>query len=251
MSRCKSEIYEKIVNKYNVITEIEFDSDFIRSISQFDYIAEEKIRTLIYDYYKTRSANQAWKSCKGALYEYAVLRAFQQILNNDQKLSKLFFVQPYKRNDRKLDQLKISNWTDITPDVDIVIVDKSTNKIKIIISCKTSLRERLTETAFWKRELEKQETTRDVKIYFVTTDKDNELRQENNRYIVLHVLDLLILTNEENYKRLIEQYKRKYYNREDFHILYDKIIYIGDLEKYLKNKFIKSMFSKILNIFGK
>ena len=50
----------------------------------------------------------------------------------------------------------MKNWSDIFPDVDFVIVNKVCNKAMAIISCKTSLRERLTETAFGVKSLNKE-----------------------------------------------------------------------------------------------
>jgi len=86
-------------------------------------------------------------------------------------------------------------WTD----VDILIIEKYTNSVIAILLYKTSLRERLTETAFWKRELEKTRDMREIKLIFVTTDKDNELRTETNRYILLHVIDYTFITDPKKY----------------------------------------------------
>lgn len=73
------------------------------------------------------------------------------------------------------DQIKIENWSEILPDADMLLIDRKKRFARAIISCKTSLRERLTETAFWKREQEKSDRTINVRVIFITTDKDNEL----------------------------------------------------------------------------
>ncbi len=112
---------------------------------------------------------------------------------------------------------------------------KKTNFVRVIISCKTSLRERLTETAFWKRELEKTKNTQDIKLVFVTTDKDNELRIDTNRYILLHVIDCTFVTDPKKYKELIEAYSRKYGSRKDFTQLLSRVKFIGEIEDFLKN----------------
>jgi len=132
-------------------------------------------------------------------------------------------------------QFVIRNWSDIFPDVDILIVEQ--DRVRVIVSCKTSLRERLTETAFWKRELERNESTRDIKLVFVTTDKDNELQQDVNRYILLHVLDCTFITDLQKYKSLIEYYKQKYGSKQDFDKLLSKIKFIGSFKEFLTNSF--------------
>jgi len=131
------------------------------------------------------------------------------------------------------DQLIIRNWSEIFPDVDIFIVEKRTNSVKAIISCKTSIRERLTETAFWKRELEKSDRTKDIKLVFVTTDKDNELKIDTNRYILLHVIDYTFITDPQKYNELIESYKKRYRDKQDFVKLISKVKNIADIKNFL------------------
>ena len=131
------------------------------------------------------------------------------------------------------DQIVIRNWCDIFPDVDILIIEKQTNSVIAILSCKTSLRERLTETAFWKRELEKTRNMTEIKLVFVTTDKDNELRTETNRYILLHVVDYTFITDLKKYDELIEVYKKKYGSRDDFHELLSRIKFIDEIKDFM------------------
>ncbi|MEM2288710.1 MAG: BsaWI family type II restriction enzyme [Sulfolobales archaeon] len=130
-------------------------------------------------------------------------------------------------------QIAIRNWDDILPDVDLLIVDKNNQLVKAIASCKTSLRERLTETAFWKRELERYANTKNIKIMFITIDKDDELKNESNRYIILHVIDYVIITDPTRYESLIKSYREKYGDRGDFNLLIKKIKQIDDMETLL------------------
>jgi len=135
--------------------------------------------------------------------------------------------------DSQKDQIVIRNWNDIFPDVDILIVERGSNLIMAILSCKTSLRERLTETAFWKRELEKTRDMKKIKLIFVTTDKDNELRTETNRYILLHVIDYTFITDPNKYDELIKIYKRKYGDRKDFNQLLIRVKFIDEIKDFL------------------
>ena len=185
-------------------------------------------------YQNQRSRDQAWKTCKGSLYEYAVFKYIQNIVENDKILKNKIIVM---MGDEALilhkDQIVIKNWCDIFPDVDILIIEKQTNSVIAILSCKTSLRERLTETAFWKRELEKTRDMTEIKLVFVTTDKDNELRTETNRYILLHVVDYTFITAPEKYDKLIKAYEKKYGNRDDFQELLRRIKFIDEIKDFM------------------
>jgi len=61
--------------KYDKIASEEFNSDYLEVLKMFDQIAENKLRRVLNPYYESlRSRDQAWKTCKGALYEYAVFK---------------------------------------------------------------------------------------------------------------------------------------------------------------------------------
>ena len=234
--RCKYTILEKLENEYNKLVREKFEGNYLTPLQKFDSIAENKLRCLLNSFYdNSRSLDQAWKTCKGSLYEFAVFKFIEQIISKDPNLKSRFKVV---MGDETLalhrEQIVIKNWCEILPDVDIIIVEKEIDSVKVVISCKTSLRERLTETAFWKRELEKNENTRDIKLAFVTTDKDNELKIDTNRYILLHVIDCTFITDPQKYKNLIESYKKKYGNREDYNVLAEKVCSIEGMESFLK-----------------
>ncbi|MBU1203605.1 MAG: restriction endonuclease [Nanoarchaeota archaeon] len=65
------------------------------------------------------------------------------------------------------------------PDADIIAYryDKKLEKVKIycIFSVKNSFRERGFETTYWKLKLMENETTRNIKVFMITPDKDNEI----------------------------------------------------------------------------
>ena len=60
----------------------------------------------------------------------------------------------------------------ILPDSDIVIYNPKTAGVKAIISCKSSVRERFSQSLYWKVKLSTNERTKDVKMYFITVDKE-------------------------------------------------------------------------------
>ena len=234
--KCKENVLISLKRGYDRIVEVEYSKNYLKAIQQFDFVAEEKLRNLLGRFYDNhRSRDQAWKTCKGSLYEYAVFKCIQQVIAENKLDDKLLVLMGDVALIQHKDQIVIRNWSDIFPDVDIIIIEKKTDLVKAIISCKTSLRERLTETAFWKRELEKTKNTQDIKLVFITTDKDNELRIDTNRYILLHVIDCTFVTDSKKYKELIEAYSKKYGNREDFDQLLSRVKFIGEIEQFLKS----------------
>lgn len=72
-----------------------------------------------------------------------------------------------------------------------------------------------------------------IKLVFVTTDKDNELRTETNRYILLHVVDYTFITDPNKYYELINAYERKYGSREDFNQLLMRVKFIDEIEDFM------------------
>jgi len=228
-SICKiaEEIYEKIVKEYG---------NYLNALKAFEHITEGIVRKAIEEIIKPgrdisqRSLDQAWKNCKGQLYEKTVYKALEEMIKFDKELNNKFLVLLSPKEIHKK-QIAIHNWTEIYPDADILIVEKVSNKVKAIISCKTSLRERLTETAFWKRELE-HSNVRDVKIIFITTNKDKELEKEPNRYIVQHVLDGVIITDKQKYEELIKEYQKRYKGKQLDELL-SKIKFIDDFKFFL------------------
>jgi len=232
--KCKRELLEKLKEKYDDIVSKKYNGDYLLALKKFDFLAEDYLRGILSIYYKVeRSRDQAWKTCKGSLYEYAVFMNLLDIIYKRKLENKIEAIMGDKAFDLYKDQLVIRNWSDILPDADIVIIDRRKKIVKAILSCKTSLRERLTETAFWKRELEKTRDRHDIKLIFVTTDKDNELRIDTNRYILLHVIDSTFVTNPDKYNQLMEAYKKKYGERKDFEKLMSRVKPIDEMEEFI------------------
>jgi len=61
------------------------------------------------------------------------------------------------------------------PDVDMIIYDPKTLKVLAVISSKSSLRERIAQTAYWKLKLYGDRATEHIKVYFITPDEDGTL----------------------------------------------------------------------------
>mgnify|MGYP001770709814 FL=1 len=218
-SRCKR--FSELKRAYDAIVE-ENERGYVEALKDFDRLVETRIRKTLG---RGRSADQAWKSCKGGLYEYAVCRAIEEMLVEIPGLSeRLALVHGTRLSEEYRQQIVIANWTEIMPDTDLAIVDLKTGKVRAILSCKTSLRERLTETAFWRKEL----SERGIEYIFVTTDKDGEIRIDTNRYIVMHVIDYTIITDPKQLQNTVEYWRKRFGDRNDFDALIAKI---GGIEK--------------------
>jgi len=77
----------------------------------------------------------------------------------------------------------------IVPDADIVIYDKNSYKVIVVLSCKASLRERIAQAAYWKIKLQSADVTKHILCYLISSDKDSDFKNsgENisrNRIIV-------------------------------------------------------------------
>jgi len=232
--KCKKDVLKELQKEYDEIVIKQYHGDFLGTLKNFDLLAENSLRGILIGYYSNqRSRDQAWKTCKGSLYKYAVFRYIQSIIeSNNQLKEKIMILMGDEALTSYGDQVVIRNCNDIFPDVDMLIVEKETSSVIAILSCKTSLRERLTETAFWKRELERMRDTSDIKLVFITTDKDSELKTETNRYILLHVIDCTFITDPNKYYELVESYRREYGIRDDFDELLMRVKLIDEMEDF-------------------
>ena len=112
------------------------------------------------------------------------------------------------------------------PDVDIIIYEPEDCKVLAVLSCKVTLRERIAQTGYWKFKLLQDETTKHIKVYFVTPDEDGTLthkeRAKKGRAIVEVDLDGSYVLTEEDIE---ESDKVKLFPR-----------FIDDLKRLLKNE---------------
>jgi type II restriction enzyme len=61
------------------------------------------------------------------------------------------------------------------PDVDIIIYNPVNYRVIAVLSSKVTLRERIAQTGYWKIKLSSDESTKHIKVYFVTPDEDGTL----------------------------------------------------------------------------
>lgn len=91
----------------------------------------------------------------------------------------------------------------VLPDGDIIIykiVEKGV-KILAILSIKNSFRERYTETPYWKLKLAENNLTKDIKVFMITPDNDDEIsflgvNPKKSRIVMEYELDGIYLAKE-------------------------------------------------------
>ena len=91
--KCRKEVFEVLKKNYTKIVEDKYDKNYLKGIKNFDSIAEEYLRSLLADSYSSsRSRDQAWRTCKGALYEYAVFKYLEEIIEHNEFLKSNFIL---------------------------------------------------------------------------------------------------------------------------------------------------------------
>jgi len=151
---------------------------------------------------KTPDAEQSWKPFKGANFEKLVLYIIKEELESmglrcvsGGKLLRLKNL-PLELSDVYHKLVVRYGRYSILPDADLVIYEPESHEVIGIVSCKTTLRERIAQTAYWKLKLSQDPLTMHIKGYFVTADEDRDLARglssaqvSRNRIIVEHELD--------------------------------------------------------------
>lgn len=127
--------------------------------------AKEEFVSWVQSHYPYKNGNQVWRSVSGTYLEEATAKLAQQSTCDAVTVSK-----ESETPTHILEQLEIGEL-DVSPDTDIVI--HNNDKPLGVISCKTTLRERVGQTAFWK--LASERFNMDIPYYLVTTDQDGEL----------------------------------------------------------------------------
>jgi len=151
---------------------------------------------------RTPDAEQSWKPFKGANFEKLVLyiigRELEQMglrcISGDKLLRPKNLPLEFSDVYHKL-VVRYGQYS-VLPDADLVIYKPESHEVVGVVSCKTTLRERIAQTAYWKLKLSQDPVTMHIKGYFITADEDRDLARglnspqvSRNRIIVEHELD--------------------------------------------------------------
>jgi len=194
--------------------------------------AWDKIKKLKELYVKNYS-EQSWHSYIGNKFQnivYSILKGyFNRLKSKNQEFSGLtvFKESEVKGNEiiaRKL-AVRYGKYL-LLPDTDMAIVDYNfedpwKSEILAIISCKTSLRERIAQACYWKLKLLSSDITKNVRVFLATTDNDEDFfirskrkqyeGKHRNRIIAEYELDGVYILRED-FKKDWESDKIKRYD---------------------------------------
>ena len=130
-----------------------------------------------------KEADQSWRNFKGNCFE----KLLQHIITQSVESLALKMV-----NDNELKKKKLSDQLDTVkrnvvinfgeygmhlPDADIIVYNPVNHQVIAVISCKTSLRERVAQTGYWKFKFCQNGNTKHIKVYLITPDTDNILTE--------------------------------------------------------------------------
>ena len=151
---------------------------------------------------KNRDFEQSWKPVKGKGLE----KITEHLLGEDLKRIGLQIRHISDKEIKKLTKINFSPYGEHNPDVDLAVYEKSRQSVIAILSIKTSLRERSTQTAYWCYKIRNNEQTKHIKMFFVTLDSDDDLRNNNKspkkqRAIIEKDIDSIYIVNRKEYSR--------------------------------------------------
>lgn len=130
-------------------------------------------------------ASQSWRTYIGHRLQDLIIELIKHFLRENKEIKVTKDANLKKKNlSKELDLVRrmllihFDNYS-FLPDADIILYtyNEEYEKVKIIaiISVKNSFRERGFETTYWKLKLKENPTTRDIKVFLATPDKDGEI----------------------------------------------------------------------------
>lgn len=127
---------------------------------------------------------QSWKGFKGKNLEKLIIYIIHdEIESLGLKIAKGDSLERTKPENLSEELSKVKRavsvnfgeWGLQLPDADIIIYNPNTIKIIAILSSKSTLRERIAETGYWKIKLSQDAVTKNIKVLFITPDEDGTL----------------------------------------------------------------------------
>jgi type II restriction enzyme len=172
-----AKIYEDFKNRYG-IEAYKYISEIFKIAKEIHIKQWEKSPTPGKDH------EQSWKAFKGKNLEKLIIYIIREEVERlGLKIVKGDVLE--RKDPKKLSEelSKVKRAVSINygiyglhlPDADVIIYDPKTIKIICILSSKSTLRERIAETGYWKIKLSQDPVTKDIKFFFVTLDEDGDL----------------------------------------------------------------------------
>jgi type II restriction enzyme len=169
--------------------------------------------------YVSRFGQQSWNNRIGNGFQkviHAILKGYiRRLKDKNPEVDGLdvLTTSQVKRNEVIMRKLAI-RYGDflLLPDVDSVLVwhdfaQPWESEILAIVSCKTSLRERIAQSCYWKLKLLSSDITKGIRVFLATTDNDKNFQlkkgrgrydgKHRNRVISEHELDGIYILRED------------------------------------------------------
>lgn len=181
--------FDDIVKIYDKMKKL-FGKDVYEHISE---ILEEVKKTHKKDFRKNPTPNkdheQSWKGFKGHILEKLIIHIIKDeveelglkiVEGNKLERTNMSNLPDDLRKLKRSILIDFDEWGAHLPDADIIIYNPADIDIKkiAIISIKSTLRERIAQTGYWKLKLCQDPDTKDVKVYFITPDEDCTLSSD-------------------------------------------------------------------------
>ena len=133
-----------------------------------------------------RDHEQSWRSFKGKnlekLIQYILTDAIEGLglkVVNGNTLEKTIHLSQQLSKVKRNVLVDYGEFGCHLPDADIIIYQPDTCKVLATISSKSSLRERIAQTGYWKLKFLDDEVTKHIKVYLVTPDEDGDLKEDS------------------------------------------------------------------------
>lgn len=149
-----------------------------------------------------KSKSQSWKIIKGRGLELVI----EHILAQQLEALNLSLISVKRAKERV--EIDFGEYGSHLPDVDLIVYQQSRDRILAILSVKTSLRERATQTAYWRLKLQTQSSTKNIKVFLLTPNSDDDLLSSHdpkkNRGVLETDIDAIYVVNRP--ERVLDDY---------------------------------------------
>ncbi len=145
-----------------------------------------------------KNKSQSWRSVKGLGLE----RVLEHILARQLESLSLELISVKEAREKV--EIDFGDYGSHLPDVDLIVYQPSRKRILAILSIKSSLRERATQTAYWRLKLHAQSNTKNIRVFLLTPNSDDDLRSnrkpKKNRAVLETDIDAIYVVNRPEFK---------------------------------------------------
>lgn len=145
-----------------------------------------------------KDKNQSWRNIKGLGLE----KVLEYIITRHLEALSLELISVKKAKEQV--EIDFGEYGLHLPDVDLLVYQPSRKRILAILSIKSSLRERATHTAYWRMKLRAQSNTKNIRVFLLTPNSDDDLRSnrapKKNRAVLETDIDAIYVVNRPEFQ---------------------------------------------------